>query len=171
MKRMSAPVSLALTLLTLLACTGPALAQDPAKDMVAFKATMSSPPGDVFVLPLVPPVLVARVSGTGQASELGAFTYLDSHVGRLDVHGVIQSITDGIGVMTAANGDAIFTSFSGLAQPTTNPPGVTAQMPYIVTGGKGRFQGAIGSGVIQVVFDADKKTVVYTYEGTLSRPR
>jgi hypothetical protein len=171
MKRSSARVSLVLTLLTLLACTGPTLAQELPKDMVAFKATMSGPPGDVFVLPLVPPVLVARVSGTGQASELGAFTYVDSHTGHVDVQGAIQSLTDGIGVMTAANGDALFIRFSGLGQPTTNPPGVTAQMPYTVIGGKGRFQGAIGSGIIHAVFDADKKTLVYTLEGTISRPR
>jgi hypothetical protein len=73
--------------------------------------------------------------------------------------------------MTAANGDAIFIQLSGLAQPTTTPPGLTAQLAYTVAGGKGRFQGAIGSGVVHAVLDADKKTMVCVLDGTLSRPR
>jgi len=171
MKRMSSRLSLALTLLTVLGLTLPALAEEPPRDMVPFKATISGGLPDMFVLPLAPPVIFGRVSATGQASDLGAFTYLESHVAHLDVHGAVRSITDVIGVMTAANGDAIFLNFSGLAQPTTNPPGLTAQLAYTVTGGKGRFEGAIGSGVINAVLDADKKTMVCVLDGTLSRPR
>jgi hypothetical protein len=171
MKRMSSRLSLALTLLTTIGLALPALAQEPPRDMVPFKATISGGLPDLFVLPLVPPVIFGRVSATGQASDLGAFTYLESHMAHLDVTGIPRTVTDAIGVMTAANGDAIFTSFSGLVQPTTNPPGLTAQLAYTVTGGKGRFEGAIGSGVINAVLDADKKTMVCVLDGTLSRPR
>jgi hypothetical protein len=173
MKRMSGRLSFALTLLTVLGLAHrcPALAEAPPKEMVPFKATISGGLPDMFVLPLEPPVIFSRVSATGQATELGAFTYLESHVAHLDTEGMVRAITDVFGVMTGANGDAIFIRLSGLAQPTTTPPGLTAQLAYTVAGGKGRFQGATGSGVVHAVLDADKKTMVCVLEGTLSRPR
>jgi hypothetical protein len=171
MKRMSGRLSFTLTLLTLWGLALPALAQEPPKEMVPFKATITGGLPDMFVLPLDPPVIFSRVSATGQASDLGAFSYLESHVAHLDTQGAVRTITDVFGVMTAANGDAIFIQLSGLAQPTTTPPGLTLQLAYTVAGGKGRFQGATGSGVVHGVLDADKKTMVCELEGTLSRPR
>jgi hypothetical protein len=171
MKRMSSRLNLAITLLTVIGLTVPALAQTPPQDMVAFKATIAGGLPDMFVLPLVPPVIFGRVSATGQASDLGAFAYLEHHTAHLDSHGAVRSFTDAYGVMTAANGDAIFTQFSGLAQPTTNPSGLTGELAYRVTGGKGRFAGATGSGIVRFVLDADKKTMVCTLDGVVSTPK
>jgi hypothetical protein len=169
MERISGRVSLVLTLLTLLALTSSALAQDPPKDMVAFKATISGGLPDVFVVGLNPPLGYGRVAGQGQASDLGSFTYTEHHTAHLDFTGIPRRVTDAVGVMTAANGDAIFLSFSGLVQPVTD--GLTGQMAFTIAGGRGRFAGATGSGAIAVALNSVKKEMVCVLDGVISRPR
>jgi hypothetical protein len=168
MKRMSGRMSLALTLLTLVGLTVPALAAEAPKGMVAFKATITGGLPDLFVVPLDPPVAFGRVTAQGQASVLGPVSYIEAHVGRLDVNGFPAAITDAVSVMTAANGDAVFLSYSGLARPVTD--GLTAEMAFTIRGGRGRFSGASGSGIVTVALNSVKKEMVCTMDGVISEP-
>ena len=79
------------------------------------------------------------------------------------------SFKDGVGVMTAANGDALFISRNGLSRATAT--GVTVEFGYIVTGGRGRFAGATGSGVGRFVSDRSKNEITGFFEGTISAPK
>jgi hypothetical protein len=65
----------------------------------------------------------------------------------------------------AEGGNAIFIKYSGLVRPAG------AEFGYTVTGGRGRFAGATGSGVILCVRDREKGVQMRTFEGTLSKPR
>ena len=71
--------------------------------------------------------------------------------------------------MTAANGDALFISRNGLSRATAT--GITGEFGYIVTGGRGRFAGATGSGVGRFVIDASTNQVTTVFEGTISAPK
>jgi hypothetical protein len=166
MKRISGRISLALALLGLML---PALAQEPPKDMVPFKATITGGLPDVFVVPLNPPLGFGRVSGQGEATDLGPITYIEHHVAHLDVNGIPRAATDAVGVLTAANGDAIFLNYSGLVRPVTD--GLAAEMAFTILGGRGRFAGATGSGAITVALNSVKKTMSCVMEGVVSRPR
>jgi hypothetical protein len=42
---------------------------------------------------------------------------------------------------------------------------------YTITGGKGRFVGAAGSGVVTMEIDPTKNMVTASWEGTISRPK
>jgi hypothetical protein len=136
-----------------------------------FKATLGPYVGDTFVVPVSPPIAGARTTARGEAALLGPITYLDLHTIHFGVDGRPVSFTDGVGVLTAANGDALFISFSGLSRATATT--AMAEGPYIVTGGSGRFAGATGSGVRTGVVDRTKNPpeVTVLFEGTISAPK
>jgi hypothetical protein len=160
--------ALAGSTLALLGLALPAVAQAP-QDQVPFKATVGPYVGDVFVVPVSPPILSARTTAKGEATLLGPVTYLDLHTVQLGVDGGPLSFKDGIGVMTAANGDALFISRNGLSRATAT--GVAVEFGYIVTGGRGRFAGATGSGVGRAVGDRSKNEITVVFEGTISAPK
>lgn len=142
------------------------------EDHVPFKAKMVTPLSNVLnaVVPLSPPVLPCIMSGTGESDLLGEFTYVDYHLAKYGADGQLNAVTDGVGVMTATNGDAIFLTWSGLIRPT--PMGITSEDVFIITGGRGRFLGASGSGVINTEADfVERKVTCFCWEGTVSAPR
>jgi hypothetical protein len=145
----------------------PAFAQAP-KDQVAFKATVGPYLGDVHMVPLSPPIAYARQNTKGEATLLGPFTYLGSHNLQFGVDGIPISVGDGIGALTAANGDALFISFTGLLRVTAT--GLAAESSYVVTGGRGRFAGATGSGVARSSANS-KNEISMVLEGTVSAPK
>ncbi len=67
------------------------------------------------------------------------------------------------GVFTTATGDALYWRTNGLAgQPAA----------FVITGGRGRFCGAAGSGAIpRIVVDSATGDATLTWEGTLSVPK
>jgi hypothetical protein len=67
--------------------------------------------------------------------------------------------------MTAANGDALFFNYSGLFR------GTGFELAFTITGGKGRFLGGTGSGVIRRSVDAAANKLTDVFEGTVSAPR
>src|SRR5687768_7660972 len=109
--------ALAGSTLALLGLALSAAAQAPT-DQVPFKATVGPYVGDVFVIPVSPPIASARTNAKGEATLLGSVTYLDLHTIRFGVAGSPASSFDGIGVMTAANGDAVFITRTGLSRAT-----------------------------------------------------
>jgi hypothetical protein len=164
-------VSLALTALALLGLARPGSAQQPStQNLVPFKAA-AVVTTDSIMIPLTPPIVPTRVTySSGQSDLLGPFTGIAHQITRLNPDGTRLSITDGIGVWTAASGDSIFLSYSGLF-PSITPEMITFQKAIVITGGTGRFAGASGSGVLNGVSDLVKKQTTMTFEGKITAPK
>lgn len=137
---------------------GAAEAQSPAADLMSFKATLTNR-FQSTPLPLSPPMVSQAVSGTGESDLLGPFTVVAHRTVQLGVDGqFLWSSAEG--VFTMANGDALYWSTNGLARPPA---------AFVVTGGRGRFCGAAGSGAIpRIVVDPATGDATLTWEGTLS---
>jgi hypothetical protein len=167
-------VSLALTLFALPGLALPGFAQQPPQDLVAFKATMVSPlaQDSIVTIPVNPPILSVHITGTGQSPLLGPITYIEHHITHVGVDGIPKFSTDGLGVITAANGDSLFLTYGGFVHTTETPGVFTGEDAFTVTGGTGKFLGATGSGSQTRLFDpVDKKQVTFTWEGMISRPK
>jgi hypothetical protein len=170
MYRLTCQIRLTLAVLALLGLIVPAGAQAP-QDQVPFKVTGAGPT-ESFVIPVGPPVLSWKDSiPTGDAPLLGQFTYVDHTIVHLGVDGKPVSCTDGIGAFSAANGDGVFLSFSGLIRPSSQAGLLHSEGVYTITGGKGRFAGAAGSGVVTMEIDPAKNMVTASWDGTISRPK
>jgi hypothetical protein len=88
-----------------------------------------------------PPNLVQRISGTGIASHLGNSTF--EAISNVTVTQP-PFMVNGTRTITAANGDQLFTTFTGTSTPVVN--GMNgADLQETVTGGTGRFANASGS--------------------------
>jgi hypothetical protein len=156
-------ISLLVTILAVLALTGPA----SAKDQVPFKGQSSGVVVTTgFEDPCVSisldghPCQIFAVDGEGEATHLGYFTV----TAKVFID-VIANIPTGSWMLTAANGDVLFVTFVG-------SPG---RGDMTVVGGTGRFQGATGHYTQSITFSAPPRTmpsVSYTdvLEGTISSP-
>jgi hypothetical protein len=173
MKRCTYRVSLALTVLAVLGPTA-AVAQQ-STNLVPFKATMA---GEFrgLLIPLNPPIVSEQLTTTGQADLLGQVTSTEHYLAHLSVDGKLVSATDGIAVLAATNGDALFITYSGLA--SGNPVGGEngrQELAFAVTGGRGRFSGATGGGVIRdAIFmqgTPPKFTITRSFEGVVTAPK
>jgi hypothetical protein len=71
------PISLVLTALVTLALAAPLAAQEPPKDMVAFKASVTGPVLPGFVIPVDPPMVAVIGRSTGQLPLLGQTPYIE----------------------------------------------------------------------------------------------
>ena len=164
MQRTSGRLSLALTCLTLVGVTVPALAAEPPKGMVAFTIPSRVQQDDAasYPIPLDPPALTIKLVGGGDAAPIGKFTTLEHPTLRFGVDGS-GLWTEAVGVFTGENGDAITYEYKGLVP--------LQQAAFVITGGKGRFKGATGSGLMTWADDA--KTPGYlicTFVGFISEP-
>jgi len=163
---------LALTALALLGLAVPGIAQQSLiQSLVPFKAS-AVVTTDSITIPLTPPVVPTRVTySSGQSDLLGPFTGIAHQLTRLNTDGTRLSITDGIGVWTAASGDSVFLSYSGMYPPSSSPDVILFQKAVAITGGTGRFAGASGSGAINGVVDVVKKQITMTFEGRITAPK
>ena len=95
-----------------------------------------------FVLLQGPPNIIQIVSGEGVASHLGKSTF-EAHT-SVTVNPQPPFTVNGTRTITAANGDQIFTTFTGSSTPVVN--GMNgADLQETITGGTGRFTNASGS--------------------------
>jgi len=161
--------------LTALALTGLALharaAESPTQSLIPFKAS-AVVTTDSIMIPMTPPIVPTRVAySSGQSDLLGPFTGIAHQITRLNADGTRLSITEGVGVWTAANGDSIFLSYSGMYPPSSTPDQILFQKAVAITGGTGRFAGASGSGAINGVVDVVKKQITMTFEGKITPPK
>ena len=88
------------------------------------------------------PVLKTRITGTGNVSQLGKTSFVA--LSTLNFTTQPPFILGGTATFTAANGDEIYTSFTG----TSTPAGegmLNVVMTHTITGGTGRFLNATGS--------------------------
>ena len=89
-----------------------------------------------------PPFLQTRITGAGNASHLGNSSFVA--VSTLNFTTPPPFQLGGTATFTAANGDEIYTSFTGTATPNQDGT-LNVSMVHTITGGNGRFQHASGS--------------------------
>ncbi|HEX6129752.1 MAG TPA: hypothetical protein VF071_12090 [Candidatus Limnocylindria bacterium] len=158
---MRSALRLPLSLLTLAAVILAVAAPVAARDEVVFRGRLD---GTVMVTPLDPPLASVHIEASGNATQLGRFTLEIPHL-------VNQAARMGSGtyVFTAANGDTLTATFTGLA--TLVEPGVlTTHETAVIIGGTGRFEGATGSFTADRTFYVATGVTVGTFEGTISSP-
>jgi hypothetical protein len=156
-------LALAAILLAGLARPGTTQAQQPGKEFVEFKATFKTRNGSFPIL-ADPPLLSWENALAGEASFLGPFTGHAHAIIHMGVDGAPLFINDGVLAFVAANGDAIYQRWA-----IVFPAGTGA---WTITGGKGRFAGATGSGTFTAVVDPAKPDeATITEVGVLSAPR
>jgi hypothetical protein len=157
------------------ALAGPACSgedQPPARELAPFKATLTGSPRD-FLIPLDPPIVASNLDARGQADFLGACTSTEHFLVHLSADGVRPTaIADGIAVIAAPNGDAIFVRYSGLPRPPAAGEWSRGEEGFTIVGGRGRFAGATGSGTAQTIVKGVPRSlqITRTFEGMISRP-
>lgn len=98
------------------------------------------------------PVFTVLSAGSGEATHLGKFTVVRQHCFTPPDHPAfdpaVGPMHDGWYEITAANGDTIFGTYSGMLEPTEfGPEGPTKGIitsPTTIDGGTGRFANAQG---------------------------
>lgn len=100
-------------------------------------------------------------SGTGVGSHVGSFQYVS-----VDDFSNFPYVT-GNATITAANGDKIFTTFSGYLTPADEDV-FSISFENTITGGTGRFEGATGSYTSTGTANTTSSTANTTFSGTIS---
>ncbi|MEJ7827308.1 MAG: hypothetical protein WKF91_03905 [Segetibacter sp.] len=104
---------------------------------------------------------VGVTSGKGVGSHIGRFEYAS-----VDDFSTFPFVT-GSATITAANGDELFTTFSGDLGDIGNGM-LSVSFENIITGGTGRFEGATGSFTSTGTANTSKGTANTTFAGTIS---
>ena len=112
-----------------------------------------------------PPMLQQRITGVGHSSHLGKSEFVANTTLNLTTPPPFS--LGGTAVFTAANGDQIFTSFSGTATPNMQGQN-EVEMTHTITGGTGRFENASGTFTGYTVAVPGHSTGFITNEGTIS---
>ncbi|MGH9239751.1 MAG: hypothetical protein ACRD3G_17040 [Vicinamibacterales bacterium] len=101
-----------------------------------------------YALEFAGPTLLVTGAGTGNATQLGRFTFEYDEV-------VDLSTGTGRGTyeFTAANGDRLTADWTGYGLPTETPTVLLVVENATITGGTGRFANASGSFTIERLFD------------------
>jgi len=114
----------------------------------------------------LPPLIQVNLTGQGNATQLGLFTYQLQAV--LDVR--VLHADQASATLVAANGDRIFGEGEGQGTPSSTPGVVSVVESFNITGGTGRFEGASGTFVVQRLVHRPTLTSVGTIEGTILLP-
>jgi hypothetical protein len=173
MKQRLGGIGAALAALALLARTVPAMASAPVS--MPFKATTATA-ADHFTIPLPTPLISTRITGSGQADLLGAFTVMGHHFIHADASntGGPAAIADGVEVFATAAGDALFITYSGLIRPVAANGDITSEQVFTITGGQGRFVGATGGGAISIIVKNNSTVagqILTTLTGVINVPQ
>jgi len=161
MKRHGSAASLVLAVLATLGLAGPAAAQH----QVPFHGVFD---GDYTVTPIPnTPTATLVVSASGAGSQVGAFDLEIPHVVNF-----VTSNATGSYQITAANGDEVYGLFTGHATPIgTDGHFAMLVEDVTITGGTGRFTGAIGGFTTVRLIDRVNLLTIGYYDGTISHPR
>jgi hypothetical protein len=142
----------------------PTRANQPAKAPVALKFSVRSQVdlATSYTIPGEPPLVSQKVTGAGEAELLGKFITVEHVFLTLDVHGnpIREEV---VGALTTASGDALYYKLQGLSQ--------TISYIWTITGGKGRFLGATGSGVMNPELKPMLEKFTGHFEGKIVLPR
>lgn len=168
-RRIVPTVTVALALLMGLPSHASAMSQVP------FRATVTESVTSIAFCPARQTLyLCVTITGTGQATHLGSVQ--ESAVIRINTSVNPSPTSSGCApemrtsTLTAPNGDQII--LQGPGQACGNSSHATSVDSWIVTSGKGRFAGAIGSGSNSVSIDrlTNPVTSLTTFTGTISSP-
>ena len=89
------------------------------------------------------PIVFNSSIGSGNATHLGRFAWaLDV---QINISDPALTTATGTGVLTAANGDSLFTQFTAFATNTETPDVIFITEVHTITGRTGRFAGATGT--------------------------
>ena len=138
------------------------VASPSSRNEVPFNGTLE---GRLTVsIPLRPPLLSNLNEATGTATRARSVHVGDpTHREHHDAH------RDRDFEFTAANGDTLVATFTG--QATVVSPGVLSVLDTAtISGGTGRFAGAIGSFTAERVFVMATGIITGSFEGTISSP-
>ena len=117
----------------------------------------------VYTLSFPGPLQLAVAGeGTGNATQLGRFTFAYDEL-------VDLATGTGVGtyVFTAANGDKLRTTWTGLGFPTSDPNVLSIVENATITGGTGRFAHAGGSFTVERLFNFTTSAGPGSFEGTI----
>lgn len=103
-----------------------------------------------------------RATKVGRATHLGPFTAVSTYCVDL----AALAIRNGHTIYTVANGDELWSTFSGRL--TGSPPVFGVEIDLIITGGTGRFAGASGNAAVVGDFDASVGSGTVSMDGVLT---
>jgi hypothetical protein len=109
-----------------------------------------------------PPNVLQKVEGTGVASLIGNSTF--EATTNVTITPPPPFAVSGTRTITAANGDKIFTSFSGTSTPVVDGKN-GADLIETVTGGTGRFKNATGSFTVKAQNDVTNNVYKAYFDG------
>jgi hypothetical protein len=154
-----------------IAAMGAAQAQtDPPRGTVRLQATVKGPVPAILTLPFEPPVLSGHPSLTGDSPLLGKVAYVDHHYANTTPDGV-PVFAKGRAVLSGERGNALF--FEWATQIRGTATGGVLQISenkgtFVITGGRGRYVGATGSGTISIDTDFASNQLVFTFDGMVT---
>ena len=120
----------------------------------------------VSVVPLEPPLQVATLVFSGNATQLGNYDLVVTALANPQA-----MMAEGTYEFSAANGDTLTADFIGMGTPTDVPGVILQTETAIITGGTGRFAGATGSFEVERLFDRNTLTGVGELRGTIIRQK
>ena len=145
--------------------TPAAAGSNSAAQGLPFKGTLE---GSFTFVPDPPPSTFASVDFgplTGNATHLGRFTLTGPH--RVNL-AATPATAAGTFEFTAANGDTLTASFTGLGTPTATTGIASIVETATITGGTGRFAGATGSFIVERLVDLINLETTGSFEGTIT---
>jgi len=108
------------------------------------------------------PTLFVDASGSGNATHLGRFTVTSEFQVNL-----LTLAASGSAHYIAANGDSLFTEFTGQANPIEGSDFSSIVQTHTITGGTGRFAGATGSFTVERVINLVTGVSSGSFDGTI----
>jgi hypothetical protein len=109
------------------------------------------------------PFFTVVFDGTGNAAHLGRFVFHTVH--RVNT---ADGTAAGSYELTSAGGDMLIGDFTGASGPTETPNVFAIAETVTITGGTGRFAGAVGNFVIERLVDFNTSTSTGTFDGEIS---
>lgn len=94
------------------------------------------------------------IEGSGTATHLGRYSYEAD-----ECFNPVTGAFSGVPIITAANGEQLFGTYTGQVAPTGNPAVVSYVEQMSISGGTGRFSDA--SGTFEVVGEANLADLAY----------
>jgi hypothetical protein len=151
--------SIAITLMLLIVLASTTLAASEKEFLIRGSLKASETHQVIF------PTAFIDLTGTGNATHLGLFTYQLQAELNLPTGSATASAT-----LVAADGSSIFLEGTGQGTPTETPGMVSIVETYTITGGTGRFAGATGNVTVERVVNQATRTSTGTISGMIVLP-